>query len=217
MGNGQRRLASGGVRSRSEDWYTSKPTPRDPLRWWSISVSSWAGFARLRACATSPPDRQPLPGRPKDSQGRVAPQSVAARPASGSAGVGAGTDPHAGRRRDSDDVTAAVLKRDLPAWLISAVFHMLVLIVLGLAAMSIRDRSGISLDFQPVYAEQLGDQLEFDSPLGMDQTDQVEEPIISISDLVEVTDPLAAPSSTISSPTVSRRAATSRCPTSVWP
>ncbi len=70
---------------------------------------------------------------------------------------------------------------------------MLLLIVLGLLAMSMQDRSQISLDLTPVYAEQLGDQLEFDSSLGMDLSDATDEPILSISDLPEVPDPFAAP------------------------
>jgi hypothetical protein len=70
---------------------------------------------------------------------------------------------------------------------------MLVLIILGLLATSMQNQGQISLDLDTVYAEELGDQLEIDSPLGMDLTDMVEEPEFSVSDLIEVEDPLAAP------------------------
>jgi hypothetical protein len=101
------------------------------------------------------------------------------------------------RQRDDDqqgeEEISTFALRHSPPWLISAAFHMLLLILLGLLAISIRNRDQIDLLQNPVYAEKLGEQLEFDSVLGVDLSDAVEEPELSLSDLPEVNDPIAAP------------------------
>ncbi len=149
-----------------------------------------------------PPQVQPPPAaasprptvtaRPQASPGGGRPQPTGARPIP----VRSSADT-AIRQRDDDqqgeEEFSSVALKNSPPWLISAAFHMLLLIILGLLVMSMRDRNQIQLDFTPVYAEQLGEQLEFDSPFGMDNIDAIEEPIFSISDLPEVKDPFAAP------------------------
>ena len=149
-----------------------------------------------------PPQVQPPPAAPSPrptvaarlqaSPGGGRPQPIGARPIP----VRSSADT-AIRQRDDDqqgeEEFSSVALKNSPPWLISAAFHMLLLIILGLLVMSMRDRNQIQLDFTPVYAEQLGEQLEFESPLGMDNIDEVEEPIFSISDLPEVKNPFAAP------------------------
>jgi hypothetical protein len=122
----------------------------------------------------------------------VAPQPTGARPILVRVAAGTVIRPRDEGRRDEGEFTSVAL-RNSPPWLVSAAFHMLLLIILGLLAMSIQDRSQVNLNFTPVYAEQLGEQLEFDAPFGTDLTDAAEEPIFSISDLPEVPDPFAAP------------------------
>jgi hypothetical protein len=139
-----------------------------------------------------PPRVEPPPGAQFPGLSRVQPVAGGTRPIPVRGAAGSVIRPRDHDRHDAEEFMAAAL-RNSPPWLVSAAFHMVLLIIFGLLAMSMRDRNQISLDFQPVYAEQLGDQLEFDSPLGMKSIDTAEEPVFSISDLPEVPDPLAAP------------------------
>jgi len=123
----------------------------------------------------------------------VQPQPIGARPIPLRGAATAAIRQRDEERKEHEELSSLALKRS-PPWLVSAAFHMVVLIILGLLMVSMRDPNQIELDFRPVYAEQLGDQLEYDSPLGMAGTDAAEEPIFSISDLPEVPDPFAAPS-----------------------
>lgn len=81
--------------------------------------------------------------------------------------------------------------RAAPPWLVSGVFHMLLLIILGLVFLPEFVRHQIELE--TVWAEKLGDQLEFDSFLAGTSQDEVEEPILTPENLPEVPDPFAAP------------------------
>ena len=90
-----------------------------------------------------------------------------------------------------DDDLAETAVRTAPPWLISAVFHMVLMIVLGLWMVVYKYDDRVSLEV--VYAEQLGEQLEFDTPLVGLSEDVEEEPVLSISELPEVEDPFAAP------------------------
>ncbi|MBN2024894.1 MAG: squalene--hopene cyclase [Pirellulales bacterium] len=67
-----------------------------------------------------------------------------------------------------------------------------VLIVLGLIFFPPSLNSPLSLEAL-TYAEQEGDQLDFDSPLAGNDPDHVEEPVLTPKDLEEVDDPFAAP------------------------
>lgn len=148
--------------------------------------------ARVQPAPASQSAGPAVRARPLARPGGAPPQPAAARPIPVSRSSSTAIRPRDEGREAEEDLTSVAL-RNSPPWLISAAFHMVLLIILGLLAMSIQDRGQIQLDIQPVYAEQLGDQLEFDSPLGMDTTDATEEPILSISDLPEVNDPFAAP------------------------
>lgn len=148
--------------------------------------------SRVQPPPAAPSPRPTVTARPQASPGGGRPQPTGARPIP----VRSSADT-AIRQLDDDqqgeEEFSSVALKNSPPWLISAAFHMLLLIILGLLVMSMRDRNQIQLDFTPVYAEQLGEQLEFDSPFGMDNIDAIEEPIFSISDLPEVKDPFAAP------------------------
>ena len=81
-----------------------------------------------------------------------------------------------------------------PPWLVSMAVHMVLLIVLGLLVIAVGVKDRVSLEVQPpIDAEELGDQLEFESLLGQDDTDRVDEPVITPDDLPEVADPFATP------------------------
>ena len=88
---------------------------------------------------------------------------------------------------------ATVAARRAPPWLISAVFHMSVLILMALIWLPMRDDRQISLEAE-TYAESLGDQLMFDSPLAGNAPEGLDEPVLTPDNLPEVEDPFAAPS-----------------------
>ncbi|NUQ64924.1 MAG: squalene--hopene cyclase [Pirellulales bacterium] len=88
------------------------------------------------------------------------------------------------------EITSYALK-NAPPWLISAVFHMVVMIALGLIFSAATDEDRIEL--HAVYAENLGEQLEFDSPLAGNDDKNVEEPILTPDNLPLVENPFAAP------------------------
>jgi len=94
-----------------------------------------------------------------------------------------------------EEISTAAVK-NAPPWLVSAAFHMALLIILGLITMAMAPRRGVFLEVntqEDIWAEELGEQLEFDSPLGQELVDAVEEPILTPDNLPEVEDPFAAP------------------------
>ncbi|MCA9189925.1 MAG: prenyltransferase/squalene oxidase repeat-containing protein [Pirellulaceae bacterium] len=97
------------------------------------------------------------------------------------------------------DPSTRFLVRSAPPWLISSIVHMLVLIVLGL--IYIAPRIVPSLQFEAVFAEHRGEQLETPTlrVAGLDETPALQEKI-SESILPEAADPLAAPPSVNISP-----------------
>jgi hypothetical protein len=91
---------------------------------------------------------------------------------------------------ETEELTAVALK-SAPPWLVSAVFHMVLMIILLLIAFgSLPDRP---IELKAIYAEKLGEQLEFDSPLAGNDPDEIQEPVITPDDLPPVEDPFAAP------------------------
>jgi hypothetical protein len=93
---------------------------------------------------------------------------------------------------EENELTAFAIERS-PPWLISAVVHMLAFIVLALW-MVVEDpaRNRITLDAE-IYAEEIGDQLEFDTPLAGSDPEKLDEPIFTPEDLALVDNPFAAP------------------------
>ncbi len=95
---------------------------------------------------------------------------------------------------DEEDTDLREILRNAPAWLVSTVFHMLLLIVLGLLAFSVRARSN-NLQVEVTYAEDLGEQMDDASVLESESTEleMLPEQIITPPDLTPVEDPLAVP------------------------
>lgn len=85
-----------------------------------------------------------------------------------------------------------LLLDNAPPWLVSALVHMLGLIVLSLLLLPRLSSEEIALVVSPVWAEKLGEQLEWDTLMG-DEADPAEEPIVTPTDLPEVPDPIAVP------------------------
>jgi len=94
---------------------------------------------------------------------------------------------------EAAEQTDKVVKNS-PPWLVSMVVHMAGLIIMGLIVYIIPAKEGVQLVVEPdIFAEKLGNQLEFDSPLGKDKIEQAEEPVITPDNLPQVDDPFAVP------------------------
>src|SRR3990172_4037541 len=130
---------------------------------------------------------QPVPRVPPP-QGQVG-QPTPARPVL-LKGEKPSTAVHQREEEQKDELTTVALKKS-PPWLVSAVFHMLVIIILGLIFLPKLARNRIELE--TVWAESLGEQLEFDSFLAGTAKDMVEEPVYTPLDLPQVENPFAAP------------------------
>jgi len=87
-----------------------------------------------------------------------------------------------------------VAVRYAPAWLISAIVHTLLFVILALIMLPQMWRPEVELTAE-IYAEKLGEQVEFDSPFAGNDPENVEEPILTPPDLPEVANPFAAPPS----------------------
>ncbi len=94
---------------------------------------------------------------------------------------------------ETDDLR--LILRNAPAWLVSTVFHMLLLIVLGLLAVTAKFKSA-DVDVEVAYAETLGTQMT-DPSVHAGDSPRVEgvgtEQMITPRDLPPVEDPFAAP------------------------
>jgi len=97
-----------------------------------------------------------------------------------------------GEEEETEDVGAAAA-RGAPPWLISALVHMVALILMALIVFVKLPSRHVQLEAELIYAEKLGDQLEFDSPFAGTDKDSVEEPVWTPMDLPPVEDPFAAP------------------------
>ena len=89
-----------------------------------------------------------------------------------------------------EELTTMAL-RNAPPWLVSAVFHMLLLITLGL--LFLPDLVKNQIELESIWAEKIGEQLEFDSFLAGNAEDKVEEPVFTEENLPQVENPFAAP------------------------
>ncbi len=104
-------------------------------------------------------------------------------------------DTHEPADQPPEDLTEVAVK-NAPPWLVSAAVHMLLLIILGLIVVAHNVGGQVELQFaeDDIWAEELGEQLEIDSPFGLENIDLVDDPIMTPEDLPEVPDPFAAPS-----------------------
>lgn len=102
------------------------------------------------------------------------------------------TEKQEDEKAEEGELTTVVLQSS-PPWLVSAVIHMMGLIVLALwMVVHEAPKNRISLDAE-ILAEKIGEQLEFDTPLAGTDPQKLDEPIITPEDLAMVDNPFAAP------------------------
>ena len=145
--------------------------------------------------ATSGVQRSPLVpiGAPTE-QGRGSPTGRIApvRAGAGVKSLGRGPAGAISAPAPETEELADVVANYAPPWLISGIVHMLILIVMALIMLPQFFRPEVELTAE-IYAEKLGDQLEFDSPFAGTDREKLEEPLWTPPDLPKVTDPFAAP------------------------
>ena len=169
-----------------------------------------AGGQVARVIPLAQPGAQPVqPGAPRPvAQGVASPQAqrpASVTPVAGAAGAAKPVliqverrpevvDTHEAADLPPEDLTEVAVK-NAPPWLVSAAVHMALLILLGLIMVAHNAGGQVELEFteDDIWAEELGEQLEIDSPLGMEDMDLVEDPILTPENLPEVPDPFAAP------------------------
>jgi len=149
------------------------------------------------------PGIQPIPRAQPVSPGQVSRPILPSQP-SGARPVAMKTDSsevsvyQRGEDEGPEEELTAVAIKHAPPWLISAAFHMGLLIVLGLCwwATGMGDDEPELIvstdDKEDIWAEELGDQTEYDFPV-FEEMETVEKPELAISDLPPVEDPFAAP------------------------
>ena len=99
------------------------------------------------------------------------------------------------KEKPSDDSFEDLAYRAAPPWLVSALVHMLMLIILGLIFAAPRMNLGRdSFEVDAIYSDRLGDQL-LDPTInsGITEPDHADKMMITPTDLTPVEDPFAAP------------------------
>jgi len=98
------------------------------------------------------------------------------------------------QNRGHDKKVSLATIKSSPPWMISGIFHMAVMIILALLMVKMQDENvRVFLDVRTLsMAEELGEQLEFNSPLAVDNVEEDQEPLVSLSNLPEVEDPFAS-------------------------
>jgi hypothetical protein len=88
--------------------------------------------------------------------------------------------------------------RESPPWLVSAIVHMLLMIVLGLTLLQNKISPGLNLDLG--YSEDVGDPLADDLSISQDEPPADDEQVLTADNLPIVEDPLATPNVTAVAP-----------------
>ncbi len=94
------------------------------------------------------------------------------------------------REEEEEPATWQEWAQAYQGWLFSAVFQMLMIIVLGIWMFPSEPPSGVDLNV--VFAENLGDEFA-DDPISLEEMTDFEEVVVTPSDLTPVDDPFAAP------------------------
>ncbi len=94
---------------------------------------------------------------------------------------------------ESQEDIAEIAIKNAPPWLISALFHTVLMILLALLLLPNILDNQIDLDATFADSDRLGEQLEFDSPLAGNDPEEVQDPVIAPEDLTLVEDPWLAP------------------------
>lgn len=134
-----------------------------------------------------PASAPPTPGQM--AQSATAAKVPLARPAA------AATVAPASSSQPSEESLEEKAYRAAPPWLVSALVHMLLLIILGLIFAAPKLRMGRdTLELDAIYADRLGDQLLDDTVFsGKTAPDHADKMMITPTDLAPVDDPFAAP------------------------
>ncbi len=122
------------------------------------------------------------------------------RPPAGKAAVAGAVPPRAQVAAPEDDAPLVDLNgvvRESPPWLISAIVHMLLMILFGLIIVHSNQTEDLLLDAG--YTEGVGDPLEDDLDLADTQFD-VDEQVLTSETLPLVEDPFALPDATVAAP-----------------
>ena len=172
-----------------DQWREAEAVPYPTVA--PTAVATTAATAAAKISVASPPSFPQMPGATSQPLAEAAPVLVIG-------GVSAADPTETYGDRPGEDDLATIAARSAPPWLVSAVFHMVVLIALGLTWIANQPRNQIHLnvaatDEEAIYAEKLGEQLEFDSPLGQENVEAIEEPVLTPQNLIQVDDPFAAP------------------------
>ena len=93
---------------------------------------------------------------------------------------------------DVNEVAALVIENS-PAWLVSMIFHMLMMIIMGMIVYVNMPSRPIQLNAETVYAEKLGDQLLFDAPGLPEIKTTAKDVAITPEHLPPVDEPFATP------------------------
>jgi hypothetical protein len=106
--------------------------------------------------------------------------------------------PEAHDEEDDDDegTDLSEVAKNAPAWLVSTVFHMIVLIILGVWAVANYRKPELQIESAIIESDRIGDQLEDDSVMfagPKDQIEKAEKQIITPQNLPMVDDPFATP------------------------
>lgn len=94
---------------------------------------------------------------------------------------------------ESEESLEERLVEGSPPWLISAIIHAVILVVMGILGIVVQTRESNVITIEPIYAEELGVQLQDDTLTnGLMQNIEVAEPTLS-KDELRADDPFAAP------------------------
>jgi len=173
----------------------TQPTPTPYPQVPPISVS----LPQAQPLPAGVPQPYPIPatqarGVPRGAPSPVQPGRPGTKPIARRTSSTAQQRPPEEAEEPEEEVLEAAV-RNAPAWLVSLLVHMVLLIILGLWLLPPWAKKTLTILVpREQWAEHLGEQLEFDTPLGMEKMETKEEPVITPDNLVEVEDPFAAPS-----------------------
>ena len=158
-----------------------------------------SGLPQAQPIPARIPQAQPIPSGAVPSAVRSAPTAVPARqvpskPVPGRAPLATPQKDTQAPEEPEQEVLEVAL-RNAPGWLVSLLVHMALMIILALWLLPLPPRRILTLLVpRELWAEKLGEQLEFDTPLGVEKMETKEEPVLTPDNLPEVADPFAAPS-----------------------
>lgn len=92
---------------------------------------------------------------------------------------------------ETQDSLVVVGLKNAPPWLVSAILHMIAMIVLALLLLPQMLNEQVNLE--AIFADSLGEQLVIDTPLASVFSDDVNDPVLTPEDLLEVLEPAAEP------------------------